>query len=330
MLKVGFIGCGGIAHAHAAGWNETSAAGTARVAALCDVDPGNIAALEAKLGQSDTPRFSDWKKMLAETEVDAVDICLPHHLHAPAVLDAAAAGKHILIEKPLCMTLDEAAQIEAAIAASGVTLMCAHNQLFEPAVRHIRGELDRGLIGELQMVYSADCFRTNRGSNWGWRKDLATAGGGCLIDTGYHPTYRLLHVAGSPATSVTAVTGRYQCQIEGEDTANVLVTFANGAIGQILTSWAFPLPHGTWQVYAFGTEGAVYAHGNRFLHVPYQGDANEQTLDPRNGFAEEVKHFVDCLANGTAPLQTQVDGINVLKLILGAYEARTTGRTVGL
>lgn len=327
MLKVGFIGCGGIAHAHVAGWNETRAAGTAQVTALCDVSAENMDRLEAALGLSGLPRYSDWKAMLAAEDVGAVDICLPHHLHAPAILDAAAVGRHVLIEKPLCLNFAEAEAITAAVEGAPITLMCAHNQLFGPAIRHLRGEIDRGLIGDVQMVFSGDAFRVDR-ADWGWRAKLETAGGGVLIDTGYHPTYRLLYAAGSPVTSVTSVTGRYHNPIEGEDTANVLLTFANGALGQILTSWAFPLPHGSWQVWVFGSEGAVYATGNRFRHQPWRGEASEQVLADQNGFAEEVKHFVSCLATGATPLQTHVDGINVLKVILGAYEAQRTGKTV--
>lgn len=329
MVKVGFIGCGGIANAHAPGWQATAALGTGKVVALCDVSTANLDTLEGNLGLSGTARYSDWNQMLADADLDAVDICLPHHLHAPAILAACAAGKSILCEKPLCMNFDEAAEIEAAVKSSGVTLMCAHNQLFFPAIRHLRGEIERGLIGDVQSVFSGDCFRTNRtAEEWDWRGPLKTAGGGVLIDTGYHPTYRLLHMAGCRATSVVAMTHNYHCPIEGEDLANVLVGFENGAMGQILTSWAFPMAPGAWQVAVFGSEGALFGRGNEFVHAPYSGERTEGKLEGADGFAEEVKHFCQCLLDGAAPIQTQVDGINVLKLILGAYESVKTGRVV--
>jgi len=331
VIKAAFIGCGGIAKAHVPGWQEVAAAGDGQVVALCDVNQAGVDALAEALGLTDVAKYTDWNQMLAEQELDCVDICLPHHLHAPAILAAAAKGVNVLCEKPLCMNLDEAAEITAAVESSGITLMCAHNQLFFPAIRHMKERILAGDIGDVQMVYSADCFRLDRTvEDWGWRAKLETAGGGVLIDTGYHPSYRLLHMAGSPATSVTSVTASHHCPIEGEDTANVLITFANGAIGQILTSWAFPMQPGAWQVAVFGSKGAVFGRGNEFLYKPYQGEQVTQTLEGKNGFAEEVKHFVGCLKSGDTPIQTQVDGINVLKLILGAYEAQTTERTVKL
>lgn len=331
MLKAAFIGCGGIAHAHVGGWKAVREAGAAGIVALCDVSGENVDKLAADLGLESVAKYSDWQKMLAEQELDAVDICLPHHLHAPAILNAAAAKVNVLCEKPLCMNLAEAATIEAAIASSGITLMCAHNQLFIPAIRHLRAEIDAGKVGAPQHLFSGDCFRLNRTKEeWGWRGPLATSGGGVLIDTGYHPTYRLLHMAKSPAKQVTAMTHRYHCGIEGEDLANVLVRFESEALGQILTSWAFPMQYGAWQVAVFGSEGALFGRGNEVLFQAHGGEAQATQLEGQNAFTEEIKHFVECLQTGATPIQTQVDGINVLKLILGAYEAQQTGRTVTL
>lgn len=329
MVRVGFIGTGGIARAHAWGWKQTAEAGTGQVAALCDVDRQGMDAFERELGVEGLPRYDNWKTMLNEAELDAVDICLPHHLHAPAVLAAAAAKKHILIEKPLCTSLEEGQQISDSVEANGVTLMCAHNQLFEPAIRHMRGELDKGVVGEIQQVVSKDAFYTDRSrEEWGWRADLATAGGGVLIDTGYHPTYRLLHMAGADPVRIAAMTHRYNLPIEGEDVAHVLVEFANQALGHLYTSWTHPLAPGGWHLEVYGSEGAVFGRGAKFLHTPYRGEPTERELEQVNGFVEEVKHFVDCVAHGKTPIQTHVDGVNVLKVILGAYQARDTGTTI--
>ena len=87
--------------------------------------------------------------MLAGADIDAVDICLPHHLHAAAIVAAAEAGKHILCEKPLCLTMDEARIVREAVRRAGVTLMCAHNQLFLPAVAEARRLLAEGAIGPI-------------------------------------------------------------------------------------------------------------------------------------------------------------------------------------
>src|SRR4029450_4966900 len=101
----------------------------------------------------------------------ALDICLPHHLHAPAILDAAAAGKHILCEKPMCMSLAEADQIGAAVKKSGVTYMSAHNQLFMPVVQEAKRMIDAGEIGKVYWLRSQDCFTAGKPARgkWGWR-----------------------------------------------------------------------------------------------------------------------------------------------------------------
>ncbi|MCX7011336.1 MAG: Gfo/Idh/MocA family oxidoreductase [Candidatus Sumerlaeota bacterium] len=124
--------------------------------------------------------------------LDAVLVCVPNHLHAPAVL---AADKHILSEKPLCITLEEADRIVEAVRRSGVTYMAGHNQLFMPAAREARRLLEAGAIGAVRWIRSVgflpgggrgDFFKGT------WRADLRCQGGGELIDGGFHPTYRLL------------------------------------------------------------------------------------------------------------------------------------------
>jgi predicted dehydrogenase len=329
MLRVGLIGTGGIARAHANGWRAAAAAGTGQITALCDVSAAGLSAFEEALGVSGLPRYGDWAALLAEAELDAVDICLPHHLHAPAVLAAAAAGKHILIEKPLCTTFAEAEQITEAVEGAGITLMCAHNQLFEAAIGEVRRRIDAGVIGTPQMVYSSDAFRIDRTvEQWGWRAPLATAGGGVLIDTGYHPTYRLLYLAGSAPVAVTAMCGKFHCPIEGEDVANVLVQFANGMQGQVHTSWAFGLMPGAWSYAVMGTGGMICGRGNEITQQAWGQSWQSETLPPADGFTGEVLHFCSRIAAGQPVLQSHVDGINVLKVILGAYQAVAQQRVI--
>jgi predicted dehydrogenase len=128
-VRIGLIGAGGIAGVHVDGYLRNP--GTVTFAAVAD--PSREAA-ESRAGDTGAVIFGDYATMLAEADIDAVDICLPHHLHKDAIVAAARAGKHILCEKPLCLTPEEAAEVDAAVAEAGVTLMCAHNQLFLPAV----------------------------------------------------------------------------------------------------------------------------------------------------------------------------------------------------
>jgi predicted dehydrogenase len=327
-VRVALIGSGGISKAHGNGFLKH--ASKIKCVALVDVSQENLKARSEQLAPGGTtPRtFGDWKVCLKEMagEIDAVDICLPHHLHAPAILDAAAAGKHILCEKPMCMSLAEADQIGAAVKKSGVTYMSAHNQLFMPVVQEAKRMIDAGEIGKVLWLRSQDCFRAGgEGGNpfaGSWRADLKTQGGGELIDTGYHPSYRLLYLAGSPAVSIQGQMGRYVQQIEGEDTAAVQVRFASGAIGEILTSWAFPLPHGTHQIHVIGEKGQIFGSENTLYHLPKGAtEPTKRTFEPVETFVAEIEHFADCLREGRRPIHSVEEGRAVLELILNASKS---------
>jgi predicted dehydrogenase len=259
-------------------------------------------------------------------EIDAVDICLPHHLHGAAIIDSAAAGKHILCEKPMCTSLAEADQIAAAVKKAGITYMSAHNQLFMPVVQEAKRMIDAGEVGRVLWLRSQDCFRAG-GENanpfkGSWRANAKTQGGGELIDTGYHPSYRLIHLAGSPVAKVQGTMGRYVQPIEGEDTASVQVRFESGAIGEILTSWAFPNPWGTHHIHIIGEKGQIFGSDNTLYHLPKgYSDPAKRTFGEVNTFVAEIEHFANCLQQGKRPIHSVEEGRSVLELILKASES---------
>lgn len=326
-ISIGLIGCGGIAHPHADGYLALGDA--ARIVAVCDVVAENAEQMATKVGGARV--FADYHALLADGAVDAVDICLPHHLHKDAIVAAAQAGKHILCEKPLCLTLAEADEIRAALAASNVTLMCAHNQIFLPTVQRAKELLVEGLLGPIYEVRTSDAFR----HAWDmpgatWRSKRETMGGGELIDTGYHPTYLLLYLAGSAPAAVTALLSTFRLPIEGEDSAQVLVRFADGIVGNIVTSWAYDTPPGTWTFQVIGERGHLYCTGND-LHYRLLDSAEVVIPLPEvNTYSREIAHFVECLREHQRPLQTEADGIAVLRVILGAYQSDAEQRTIAL
>src|SRR6478735_7956870 len=254
MIKVGLIGGGGIASAHIRGY--TAHADRIGVTAIADAVPETVGRRASELGAQG---FTDYRQMITDADLDAVDICLPHHLHRDAIVAAAGAGLHILCEKPLCLTPAEAVEVQQAVAAAGVTLMCAHNQLFLPAVAAAKAELDSGRLGRVYEVRTTDCFYNDFDpANMGWRASAATSGGGELIDTGYHPTYLMLHFAGASPVEATAMLSTHRLTFaEGEDTAQVLVRFANGAVGQLVTSWAYDPAPGTERFSVSGNLGSL-------------------------------------------------------------------------
>jgi predicted dehydrogenase len=348
MLKVGLIGTGGIArNRHAPGWKKL--VGRATVTAVSDVDADAAETVAQQLAEAGRlpAIYSDYHALIRGADIDAVDICLPHHLHADAILAAVAAGKHILCEKPMCISLAEADRIVDAVDRAGIVYMSGHNELFYPAIAGAKEALDRGGLGKPFILRSHE-FPTGYPASSvpgrpspptlmvGWRASRETMGGGVLIDKGYHPTYILLHMAGAEPVEVTAMSNTYVAQMDGEDTALVNVKFANGAIGQIFTGEGFAFPANDAKFHAIGDRGEVYA--NRYdLYTKPRGFAepSRRTYPPdTNGnqgtFDATILHFYDSIATSRPPIQDHRDGRRVLEVIQAAYRSINEGRTVQL
>ena len=157
-------------------------------------DGGRAADFAAEFGGAGS--FGSYESAVAAPEVDAVYICTPHHLHRPHARLAAAAGKQILVEKPLARDTAEAQAIVDLAADAGVTLMVAENCRFMPPVRAAKELLDRGALGTLRLAQLQEQFPFHP---TGWRRDAARNGGGTLIDGGIHKFSILAYLAGIPA-----------------------------------------------------------------------------------------------------------------------------------
>jgi len=323
-IRVGLIGGGGIADAHLRGYRAW--AGRIAVTAIADSNPDTVARRAVELGAA---AFSDYTELARAADVDAVDICLPHHLHKDAIVRAADAGKHILCEKPLCLGADEAREVQAAVLANGVTLMCAHNQLFLPAVAKARELLDSGVLGPVYEVRTTDSFYNDFDpSTMGWRAVARTSGGGELIDTGYHPTYLMLYLAGGSPTDATAMLSRHRLKfMEGEDSAQVLVRFDNGVVGQMVTSWAYRAAPITERFSVVAEYGSLHSdrHGDSVTIALRSGETETFSFEPVDTFGAEIGHFADSLIDRTRPLHTEVEGIEALGILLAAYESAARG-----
>jgi predicted dehydrogenase len=322
IIRVGLIGGGGIATFHINGYAQHPE--LIRVAAVADAFAATAEERGAELG---VPCFTDYLEMLEQADIDAVDICLPHHLHRDAIVAAAKAGKHVLCEKPLCLSPDEAADVQRAVSESGITLMCAHNQLFMPAVAKAKELIDGGALGTVYEVRTTDSFRNEFDpSNMGWRAHASTSGGGELIDTGYHPSYLLMHLAGGVPVQATAMLSTHRLAfMEGEDSAQALFRFDNGAVGQLVTSWAYDPAAGTERFSVVGEHGSLTSDGTTLRWDLRDGTSESVTFDEVDTFAAEIGAFGACLRDGTRPIHSEREGIAVLGMILAAYEGARTG-----
>jgi predicted dehydrogenase len=316
-IKVGLIGGGGIADAHIRGYRAY--ADVIEVTAVADVIDETARRRASELGAA---AYTDFRQMILEADLDAVDICLPHHLHAEAIVSAAQAGKHILCEKPLCLTVEQASQVQRAVSTAGVTLMCAHNQLFLPAVSTAKQLLDEGIVGTVYEVRITDTFYNDfNPHNMGWRATAATSGGGELMDTGYHPTYLMLHLADGSPVEATALLSLHRLRfMDSEDSAQVLVRFDNGIVGHLVTSWAYDPPPGTERFSVVGERGSLHSDGTSLTVTLRGSDSQTYDFEAVDTYVSEIGHFADCLRSGSRPVHTEREGIDVLCIILAAYE----------
>ncbi|CAA9577991.1 MAG: hypothetical protein AVDCRST_MAG19-3591 [uncultured Thermomicrobiales bacterium] len=342
-LKVGIVGAGGIAEQHGVAWRANAPRG--EIVAVADVAEARARSFAGRYTGPGAELHGGIESLLADPNVDAVDICLPHHLHAPAIVAAARAGKAILCEKPLCTSLEDAAAINAAVQETGVTFMMAHNQLFQPSLIEARRLLAAGAIGRPFLYRSVEAFQNRAAlapvapagmaegeSPWAWRSDPKRMGGGEVLDTGWHATYRLLALAGDDRpVAVQAMTERYFLpDWPAEDTGLLLVRFASGAIGEILTTWAFATV-GAQQFEAMGEHGSLAGSGARILHQLHRWpQPAERVDDPVHSFTAEVTHFLDVVQRGATSLAPVATGTRVLQLTLAAYLAAAEGRQVEL
>ncbi|MDQ3692753.1 MAG: Gfo/Idh/MocA family oxidoreductase [Chloroflexota bacterium] len=340
-LKVGLIGAGGIAVQHGIGWLANAPRG--EIVAVADVSPVRARSF-ASAYSGGAAVYESIGEIIADPAVRAVDICLPHHLHTEAILAAAAAGKAILCEKPLCIALEDAARIDAALRDSGVTFVMAHNQLFQPSLIEARRLLATGILGKPYIARSIEAFQ-NQGasasqaaadiatgeSRWAWRSDPARMGGGEVLDTGWHASYRLLALADSRPVNVMAMMDRFLlADLPSEDTGLLMIRFESGLVGEILTSWAFSTVN-DWQFEVMAEYGSIAGNRTRTAHQLHAWDSPaELRNEPAHTFTAEITHFLDVVQLGVPNLAPIETGARVLQLTKAAYQSAAAGRPVAL
>jgi predicted dehydrogenase len=286
---------------------------------------------------------SDWREVIADPEVDAVAIAVPNDLHAEIAIAAAQAGKHVLCEKPLAMSLSQADAMVAAAQAAGTVLMYGENLLFVPMYQRVKELAKRGQVGTPFLVKQAQCHGGPY-SPWFW--DVERAGGGVVLDMGCHSIHAICWTMGAWPESVTATMGRYAHAEKGlgEDHSEVILHFPGGAIGIAENSWA--MPGGNDYLEVFGPKGRLVANLERGPAFSIYTERDGETAAVSGsrsgwqfpmyeeawqfGFPQELQHFAD-VVSGEAELRSSgEDGRRVLEIICAAYESARTGARVSL
>lgn len=364
-LKIGLIGSGMIATAHMPAFQQFPE--KVKMTAVCDIREDAARLYAQKVGADAV--YTDVEKMLKEADIDAVDICTIHDQHASNVLAAAAAGKHILLEKPMGVNIQECREMLTATEEAGITFMIAQCLRYEPHNRKVNQMIQAGEFGEIWSVRSDNFYQmvpprsqvalqepSPRAGTW--YHDGKQAGGGALISQSTHHLDLFRYYIGD-VKRVTAVSwADHPALINGaEESIGATLEFENGAIGHVLSSWATRTPwnHCYWVLGELGSAVSRYMPGSKGpqqymgpvdVSLPkfdsteekdrYKGpafvplDTSDTGLPTDQPFTNEILHFADCCRDGNEPISSGKDNLGTMKVVLGIYESAKTGEPLDL
>lgn len=318
-VRVAIVGCGAIARrSHIPGL----------IAAGADVtvvtSRSDASAQDAALLASGAAVVSDWEAAIERDDVDAVSICTPNNLHEPIAVAAAAAGKHILVEKPMATSLIAADRMIETARAAGVVLMPAHNVRFAPPFVAAARSVARGDIGEPTGVRAA--FGHAGPQHWApeatWFRDTEQAGGGALLDLGVHVVDLLRSVLADEVVSVSALL-HHDGAID--DDAHVTARFAGGTLGTLHVSW-ISRPGPDHQLTVVGTEATIHLDTATPLTL-LRPDGSRTVVAVPAVVTDPFEQLLRAVAGEPIEL-TAADGRASLATVLAAYQAAAEGRFV--
>ncbi len=333
-VRVGIIGTGGIALTHRIGYSASNAT----VAAICDVNADTLATRqrEWEVGNG----YTDYREMLANPAIEAVSICTPNSTHGPITMAAAAAGKHVLCEKPVSMSLVEAQHMIDACNSAGVVFQVGHHMRSWVAAQRAKEMIDRGDIGTVTFA------RFRQAHDWGGASQVrgvfgskALSGGGTLLDNGCHLFDLARYLCGDVA-NVFARTATLKFDVEVDDTAMSSLEFISGALGQVEVAWtATGFQEAFW---VYGTHGSIEVDSNIGVNIlrhrtrptPSHNwsdtDCAVLSLVGATAHTRHVKNFLAAIAGRRAVVCTGRDGREAVRLVLASYESAQTGALVRL
>ena len=340
-IRVGIIGAGNIAQsAHLPVYAERK---DVEVVAIAD---WNLERAQDAAKKFNIPKaYQNVEDLLANEEVDYVDICVWNRSHAPVAIAAAKAGKHVLCEKPMAINLEDALEMEKVIKETGVKFMLAVPTRYSSEAMLLNEMRKEGKLGEIYYAKTANIRR--RGTPIGWFTDLSKSGGGPVIDIGVHCIDRTWYLMGRPkpvrvSATVSHAIGDFKTKgvsrwtaldsdvtaFDTEDSAAGAIHFENGATMLFEVSWALNAPPADYTQICGTKAGAtlnpltIYGEDMGYL------TDNKPTVQDVNMFEAEIRHFIDCLNTGKKPISALEDGVTVQRMLQGIYDSARLGKEV--
>lgn len=347
-LNIAVIGAGSISSMHLNSYERNP---DAEIAAICDLNETRAKEAAARYGCGTA--CTDYREVLNDPRIDAVSICTWNHSHAEISIAALQAGKHVLVEKPLSMSVEEALRIQEAVRSSGRLLQIGFVRRYDPNAQLMKRFTDQGEFGGLYYAKASSIRRL--GNPGGWFSDISRSGGGPLIDIGVHVIDLSWYLMGKPKpVSVSANVYRKlgnRSNVQGlsfykasdydarhntvEDMANALIRFANGASLLVDVSFTLHAKEDRTSVALFGDKGGfeiapdmmmVTEKYDTILNVYPQTD--HSGLNVEAAFQNEIDHFIECIRTGREPISPVEDGVEVMKMLCGVYESAAQGKEV--
>ncbi len=344
-IRVAIVGCGGISEVHINAYKHMP---EVELVAGVDIKPSRLKVMEEKFGF--TKLYADWKKMLKEVQPDAVDVCTPNGVHAPAVVDACNAGCHAFTEKPMAMNPKECEKMIAAAKKAKVKLAVGFQYRFHPNTRMITKARESGTLGNIMFV-KCQALRRRGIPNWGVFGQKHLQGGGPMIDIGVHVIEMAHYAMGSPrpvaaSGNVWTYMGNKPSTVASmwpnwdhktytvEDLAIGQIRFENGALLQIESSFAAHIEKDIWNFSMIGDKGGanwepagIFTDHNGYMqnmHPAFVGNDN----DFNALFTLKLQNWVDGCLKGTELEAPGEAGLAVQKMLDGVYRSAEAKKEV--
>lgn len=338
-LKIGVVGAGSIASKrHLPEYAENE---NVEIVAVCDINEQRAKEIGTKFGAAKI--FTDYRDLLKE-DLDAVSVCTPNYLHAPISIAALEAGKHVLCEKPMATSEEEADQMISAAEKSGKTLMIGHNQRLVESHQQAKTWLEEGKFGKVYSFRTAfghpgpEAWSADGAESWFFKKEEAFIG--AMGDLGVHKTDLLRYILGEEMVEVAAmVETSAKDHADVDDNAVLILKTESGIIGTLAASWAYKGKEDNSTV-IYTEKGVLRLEDDEKYSVifhKHDGTKEELSLGQIQSNEEDgqvstgvIDHFVDSIISGKAPLITGEEGKKSLQVILGALESEKTKQIVKL
>ncbi|SCW64956.1 Predicted dehydrogenase [Paenibacillus tianmuensis] len=349
-IKIGIIGAGSISEQHFTAYSHHP---EVEIYAVCDLNEERAQAKAEAYGASKV--FTDYRELLALPDIHGVSICTWNNSHAEISIAALEAGKHVLVEKPLCQTVAEALKVEETVRRTGKLLQVGFVRRYASNTEILKKFIDAGDLGEIYYA-KASCLR-RLGNPGGWFSDIKRSGGGPLIDLGVHIIDICWYLMGKPKvksvsantynrlgnrSNVEHLTYYKAADYNGalntvEDMANALIRFENGASLMVDVSFTLHAKKDELSVKLYGDKGgaelepelAIIAEKHdTILNVAPQVD--HPSFDFVAGFQQEINYFIDSSLGRTETRSPVEDGVEVMKILCAIYESAAQGREIEL